>query len=42
MGLCSYASIFVCDGLHVWVCALFPQAVTRVAAESLVTYTACV
>lgn len=32
------------DGLHVWVCALFPLAVTRTAAaaDSLVTYTACV
>ncbi len=43
--LCSYCSIFACarDGLHVWVCALFPQAVTgAAAAESLVTYTACV
>lgn len=40
--LCSYSSVFVCkcNGPHVWACALFPQAVTGVAAESLLTYPA--
>ena len=43
---CAHTVVYLSEryGLHVWVCALFPQAVTRVAAaaESLVSYSASV